>query len=90
MHRTVLAGLAAVIAALTFAPATASAQAGYRLYPYCAYYNVKGGASNCYFSSLAQCQAAIRGVGGYCDVNPFYAAYGSNYAFGGTARRFGR
>lgn len=90
MRRIALLGLAAVTAALTFAPATASAQGGYKLYPYCAYYNLKSGVSNCYFSTLAQCRAAISGVGGTCGINPFYAAYGSYYSFGDAARRPGR
>ena len=90
MRRTALLGLAAVIAGLSFAPATASAQSGYKLYPYCAYYNVKGGATNCYFSTLAQCRAAVSGIGGSCSVNPFYAAYGPYYSFRGAARRSGR
>ena len=89
MLRTALLGLAAMIAGLSFMPATASAQSGYKLYPYCAYYNTKGGgSSNCYFSTLAQCRAAVSGVGGFCDVNPFYAAYGPYYRFRNKQRPY--
>jgi hypothetical protein len=54
--------------------ASASAQA-YPVYPWCAYYSGRGG-TNCYFSTFAQCQAAVSGVGGTCSPNPFYGAYG--------------
>jgi Protein of unknown function (DUF3551) len=41
-------------------------------YPWCAYYNVWGGATNCGFVTWQQCQAAISGVGGSCGANPDY------------------
>jgi hypothetical protein len=42
-------------------------------YPWCAYYNLGfGGATNCGFVTLQQCQAAISGVGGSCGANPMY------------------
>jgi hypothetical protein len=57
---------------LTLAPTQSQAQT----YPWCAHYGGRGGGgTNCGFSTLAQCQAAISGVGGYCARNPFY--YGS-------------
>ena len=77
---TVLFGTFAVIGALILEPTPAGAQ-GYRLYPWCAYYTGRMGASNCYFSTYEQCRAAVSGVGGSCNVNPFYAAYGSYYSF---------
>lgn len=43
-----------------------------REYPWCAYYNMYGGAENCGFSTRAQCRAAIAGVGGICQTNPRY------------------
>jgi len=45
-------------------------------YPWCAVYGGwgLGGARNCGFTSFAQCQATISGVGGFCERNPFYAA----------------
>ncbi|MGZ8368399.1 MAG: DUF3551 domain-containing protein [Rhodoplanes sp.] len=36
----------------------------------------------CYFSTIEQCRAAVSGVGGYCGVNTWYAAYGSYFSFG--------
>jgi hypothetical protein len=36
-------------------------------YKWCAEYSGRGGgASNCYFETLAQCRAAVSGVGGFC------------------------
>ena len=44
-------------------------------YPWCAYYGALGmGATNCGFSTQAQCRAAISGVGGICQTNPRYRA----------------
>jgi hypothetical protein len=90
MRRTALLGLglAAVTAAFALDAAPASAQ-GFRVYPWCAYYNTKGGATNCYFSTFEQCQAAISGNGGMCTQNPWYTAYGPYYSLGGSrsARR---
>jgi hypothetical protein len=83
MRRTALLGLAALAAAFALDAAPASAQGGFRLYPWCAYYSTRGGATNCYFSTIEQCRAAVSGVGGYCAVNTWYAAYGSYYSFGG-------
>jgi hypothetical protein len=45
------------------------------LYPWCAVYG--GGdrgtsATVCSFTSFAQCQATVRGVGGFCQQNPAY------------------
>ena len=42
-------------------------------YPWCAQYGGRsGGATNCYFMTLAQCRAAVSGVGGFCRQNTFY------------------
>jgi len=43
-------------------------------YRWCALYGMGGGggATNCYFMTLAQCRAAVSGVGGFCRPNPFY------------------
>ena len=40
-------------------------------YRWCAMYRAKG-ATNCYFVTLQQCQAAIAGMGGFCQPNNFY------------------
>jgi hypothetical protein len=42
-------------------------------YPWCAFYDDKdGGFTNCGFSTIQQCQAAVSGVGGSCGPNPRY------------------
>ncbi len=43
-------------------------------YKWCAHYNSGrgGGATNCYFVTLQQCNAAVSGVGGFCMPNQFY------------------
>jgi hypothetical protein len=41
-------------------------------YRWCAQYSGRGGATNCYFVTWEQCQAAVSGVGGFCRVNTFY------------------
>ncbi|HVG50384.1 MAG TPA: DUF3551 domain-containing protein [Xanthobacteraceae bacterium] len=41
-------------------------------YPWCANYNMQNGVSNCGFTTLAQCQATVSGIGGFCAANPAY------------------
>jgi len=41
-------------------------------YPWCANYGDGGGGTNCGFSTHDQCMVTIRGMGGFCDPNPFY------------------
>lgn len=61
----------ATLAALLAGPTPA--QAGTE-YPWCAVYSESTiGATNCGFSTLAQCRAAISGAGGGCYQNPAYA-----------------
>jgi len=43
--------------------------------PWCAQYSVHGGATNCGFYSFQQCLDTVRGIGGFCNLNPF-EAYG--------------
>jgi hypothetical protein len=62
----------AVAAALGFFVTPASA---YPVYPWCGFYSIAGGATNCYFSYLWQCQQAVSGNGGYCYQNPFFTGY---------------
>jgi hypothetical protein len=57
---------AAALAAGLVVSAPASAQQG----SYCAVAGGIGAYSNCYYYSFAQCQAAVSGVGGYCQINP--------------------
>jgi hypothetical protein len=41
-------------------------------YPWCAYYNFGGGATNCGFSTFQQCLAALSGNSDSCGPNPQY------------------
>jgi hypothetical protein len=41
-------------------------------YPWCAYYNMGAGATNCGFATSQQCMATVSGVGGSCGPNPMY------------------
>ncbi len=66
----ILTGFAALTAAVLLAAAPAQA---INEYPWCAHYGALGmGATNCGFSTQAQCRAAISGVGGICQTNPRY------------------
>lgn len=52
--------------------AVTSARAGVE-YPWCAVYSEASvGATNCGFTTLAQCRATISGIGGTCLENPAY------------------
>lgn len=42
------------------------------IYPWCAFYNVMGGVTECFFHNLEQCRASVSGVGGFCSPNPAY------------------
>ena len=64
--RGVLAGVLALL--VTGATDRASAIE----YPWCAEYSMPGGATNCGFSTYAQCYATVSGIGGYCRQNPFF------------------
>ena len=48
------------------------AQAQYA--PWCAFYNDSMSGENCGFISLEQCRLEVRGIGGICYPNPWYAA----------------
>ena len=41
-------------------------------YRWCAQYGGRSGATNCYFVTYEQCQAALSGNGGFCNPNAFY------------------
>jgi hypothetical protein len=65
-----LIAAAALIAAVA-AVSLPSAQAQEPInYPWCAYYNNTG--VNCGFTTFAQCEADISGIGGACQPNTQY------------------
>jgi hypothetical protein len=67
--RTLLNAVAMLVTLIAaFAVETANADP----YRWCAQYGRKSGATNCYFVTHAQCQAAISGNGGFCTPNTFY------------------
>jgi hypothetical protein len=51
-------------------PATASAAE----YPFCAMQGGRNSYESCSYYTIEQCRAAVSGVGGFCQVNPRYAA----------------
>ena len=56
---------------VTFAIDGAQTSANADPYRWCAVYSARG-ATNCYFTSLDQCRAALSGMGGFCQPNNFY------------------
>jgi hypothetical protein len=40
-------------------------------WPWCSYYGYDSFAHACAFSSWEQCMETVRGIGGYCYVNPY-------------------
>ena len=61
--------LPAVAAMVAFAPTSGHADP----YKWCAQYGMREDmGTNCGFVTYAQCRAAISGVGGTCQPNPFY------------------
>ena len=72
--RFAVAALVTLIAGLVLDSTQAQAQAD--PYRWCAQYSGRGGATNCYFMTIGQCQAAVSGVGGFCRPNPFYTGGG--------------
>lgn len=66
------AALAAPLAAIFVVGSVAPARAGIE-YPWCAVYSERSvGATNCGFSTFAQCAATVHGIGGMCMENPRY------------------
>lgn len=43
------------------------------IYPWCAHYMMPNGPSNCGFATFEQCRLTVAGIGGTCQLNPFYA-----------------
>lgn len=68
--RSFFIALAALTTLGALAPSTAHADP----YRWCAQYGGMDGdgGRNCGFVTLEQCRAAISGVGGDCEPNPFY------------------
>jgi hypothetical protein len=66
--RNTLIAAAVVAAGLLSQPAKADP------YRWCAVYGGfrGGGSEKCYFMTLAQCEAQVSGVGGFCRENLFY------------------
>ncbi len=60
-----------VLAALMLGGTRAEARYGW--HPWCAWFadNVAGG--GCAYDSLRECWTTVRGVGGYCGINPYPA-----------------
>ena len=68
--RAILLSSAIAVGATLLTPAAGQAQT----YPWCAQYGMWGGGGrNCGFVSYGQCMATVRGIGGYCERNSFYA-----------------
>ena len=69
MNRTAFACLALILAA-----GATGGEAKADPYRWCAEYGGGGlgGGRNCYFITLEQSRAAVSGVGGSCNINPFY------------------
>lgn len=44
-----------------------------RNHPWCAFDNAAG-ITQCLYNSIAQCRAAVSGVGGFCERNPAFVA----------------
>lgn len=57
------------LALAVFVLAAASSGAQAQNYPWCAHYDTGDDGYNCGFVSFGQCQATIRGMGGFCERN---------------------
>ena len=68
MRNVILA--AAAVVATSLMPATGHAQTS--PYRWCAVLNMGDAAYNCGFTTIEQCRATVSGIGGYCEINPFY------------------
>ena len=64
----------ALFATIVFVALAALTPAAAIEYPWCAQYGGEDGdgGRNCGFVSREQCMETIRGMGGFCDPNPFY------------------
>jgi len=66
MRKLLVAGFAAAATMAVLKPAAADVK------PYCARYTDQS--TNCGFPTLWACQAAVSAVGGFCSINPYWAA----------------
>ena len=61
--------MALVLVSLFAAPLAARADP----YPWCAVYGGFGNTrESCYYMTIAQCQASVSGLGGWCKPSPWY------------------
>jgi hypothetical protein len=76
LNSTLLAAVAIVIMTGFASPTFANE------YPWCAQYSggANGGGRSCGFVSYAQCMETIRGMGGFCEPNLFYAGSSDRHA----------
>jgi Protein of unknown function (DUF3551) len=59
---------------MVVAAAASSAQSYDPSYPVCRRVNSDAGSIDCYYTSMAQCREAIRGMSAECVSNPFFAS----------------
>ena len=85
MRNIILAATAVVGFAASTLFATSNARA--ENYPWCAVLNVGDAAYNCGFVTLEQCRVTVSGVGGFCELNPFYDEPGRKPAKTARPRR---
>ena len=60
----------AILGTAALSPAPGQAQSPYA-YPWCALNPDNSGATSCYFSTRAQCEASVSGGGGTCIRSPY-------------------
>jgi len=64
--------LSLIALAVAAGMAAAGSAAYAQNYPWCAQYGDGMGGSNCGFTTLAQCQEDVSGIGGFCEQNNTY------------------
>jgi Protein of unknown function (DUF3551) len=70
MHRVRLVTFA--LTALVVVAANAPTAANADQYKWCAIYAEPIGATNCGFVTLQQCRETVSGIGGTCELSPYY------------------
>jgi hypothetical protein len=43
------------------------------IHPWCAHYMMANAPGNCGFATFEQCRLTVAGIGGTCQLNPFYS-----------------